>query len=131
MKLKVFLPAQVLLDAEVTRVVAPGAHGSFCLLPRHIDLVAPLVPGIIAYTTPAQGDAYLAVDEGVLVKQGTEVLVSTPNAVAGLSLGELGDAIEKLFRTRDDHERRARAALGRLEASLLRQLIEWEEHVNR
>ena len=70
MKLKVVLPSGVLLDQEVVKVVAEAENGSFCLLPRHVDFVAALVPGILAFT-PAQGDeAFLATDEGVLVKCG-------------------------------------------------------------
>mgnify|MGYP001398964637 CR=1 FL=1 len=130
MKLKVILPAKVLLEQEVLKVVAEAQNGSFCLLPRHIDFVAALVPGILAYTMADGGESFLAVDEGILIKCGLEVSVSTWNAVAGADLGELKQAVQEQFRELDVHERKARSALGRLEANLVRQVIEWEGRGN-
>ena len=60
----------------MTRIVAESAGGSFGLLPRRLDCVAALVPGILVYETPARGEVFVAVDEGVLVKSGRNVLVS-------------------------------------------------------
>ena len=54
MQLSIHLPTRVLADLEVDKVVAEGRHGSFCLLPRHSDTVAALVPGLFAYC-PATG----------------------------------------------------------------------------
>ncbi len=51
MRLRVLLPTEVLLDVEVTKVIAEAENGFFCLLPRHVDFVAALVPGILYYTT--------------------------------------------------------------------------------
>jgi len=45
MQLKVLLPTQVLVDEPVSKVVAEGEDGSFCLLPRHVDFTSALVPG--------------------------------------------------------------------------------------
>jgi phage shock protein A len=53
------------------------------------------------------------------------VLVSTRNAVVG-PLGELRRAVREQFRDRGEREQKARAALDRLEASLVRQVLEWE-----
>jgi F-type H+-transporting ATPase subunit epsilon len=125
MVLKVILPSGLLVEQEAVKVVAEAQNGSFCLLPRHVDFVAALVPGILAYTTPDGEETFLAVDEGILVKRDAEVLVSTWNAVAG-KLGELRQAVRRQFRELDEGERRARRALDRLEASLVRQIVEWE-----
>lgn len=48
MNLKILLPANLLLDAPVHKVVAVASNGSFCLLPKHADFVTSLVPGILA-----------------------------------------------------------------------------------
>lgn len=126
MKLKVVLPSGVLLEQDVIKVVAEAENGSFCLLPRHIDFVSPLIPGILAFTPQDGEETFLAVDEGVLVKCGPEVLVSTWNAVRG-PLGELRQAVREQFRELGEREQKARSALGRLEASLVRQILNWEE----
>ncbi|WP_210256069.1 F0F1 ATP synthase subunit epsilon [Chelativorans sp. Marseille-P2723] len=125
MAVKVILPSGILLEQEAVKVVAEVQNGSFCLLPRHVDFAAALVPGILALGGPDGKETFLAVDEGILVKRGAEVLVSTGNAVLG-RLGELRRAVSAEFRVTDERERQARLALDHLEASLVRQIFEWE-----
>ena len=83
MKLKILIPTKVLIDCEVTKVIAEAENGHFCLLPHHIDFVAALVPGILSFTTETGEEVFVAVDEGIVVKCDREVLVSTLNAVEG------------------------------------------------
>ena len=129
MKLKLLIPTQVVIDREVTKVVAPGVHGSFCLLPRHVDFLAVLVPGLLAFEDETGKEQFAAVDEGVLVKRGDEVLVSSRQATRGADLEELGNTVRAVFATLDDRERAAKAATAKLEASLLRSYLELaEEH---
>lgn len=129
MHLKVLLPAQVLVDERVGKVVAEADNGFFCLLPRHVDFVAALVPGILYYTAGG-GEHLLAVDEGTLVKCGDQVLVSVLNAVAGTDLEALQATVADTFRVLDDEERRARTALARLEAGTMRRFLELERQVH-
>lgn len=124
MQLKVLLPAEVLLAEEVTRVVAEAENGFFCLLPRHLDFAAPLVPGVFSFTAADGTEHYLAVDVGTLVKRGAEILVSTRNAVRGRELGELKDVVVTRFREIDEREKKARTAAARLEVDLLRRFME-------
>ena len=77
MNLKVLLPFQIFAEKTgVSRIVAETREGSFGLLPHRLDCVAALAPGILIYETEAEGEVYVAVDEGVLVKTGPDVLVS-------------------------------------------------------
>jgi len=124
MHLKVLLPTEVLVDEQVLKVIAEAENGSFCLLPRHIDFVAALVPGILSFYTLDGGEYFAAVDEGILVKCDREVLVSTLNGVRGSDLNHLQLLIEERFLELDEHERRARTALARLEAGTLRSFRE-------
>ena len=90
MKLKIILPTEIMVDVEVTKVTAEASNGLFCLLPRHIDFVAALVPGLLSFVKAGnEVEEFLAVDEGILVKCGPEVLVSTRKAVRGPELGQL------------------------------------------
>jgi F-type H+-transporting ATPase subunit epsilon len=90
MRLKVVLPNEVLIDTDVTKVVAEAENGMFCLLPRHVDFVAALVPGLLTCVLQdGQQELFFAVDEGTLVKCGPEVRVSTRRAVQGLDLGQM------------------------------------------
>ena len=127
MKLKLLLPTEVLIDEEVTKVIAEAENGSFCLLPRHIDFVAALVPGILSFESGKGREEFLAVDEGILVKCGQEVLVSTRNAVRGPELGMLKQTVQEQFLVLEDREKMSRSALAKLEANFVRRLMELEK----
>lgn len=125
MRVKIIVPSGALADQQATRLVAEARNGSFCLLPRHIDFVAALVPGIVALTSAEGEETFFAIDEGLLVKHGADVRVSTWNALQG-KLGELRQAVLAQFHDRDAQEQGARHALDRLEASLVQQVLDWD-----
>lgn len=121
MNLRILLPFHVFAQAgEVLRVVAQTDAGSFGLLPHRLDCVAALVPGILMYETRADGEVYLAVDEGVLIKVGQEVVVSARRAMRGTDLGQLREAVEREFLVVDEHERDVRSVMAKLETGFLR-----------
>lgn len=123
MNLQVLLPFQVFASAtDVLRIVAETCEGSFGLLPRRLDCVLALAPGILLYETQAQGEVCVAVDEGVLVKTGPDVLVSVRRAIAGTDLGLLRAAVEHEFLVQGEDERSLRHVMARLEAGFLRRL---------
>jgi F-type H+-transporting ATPase subunit epsilon len=123
MKLKVLLPSQIFADKTgVTRIVAETREGSFGLLPRRLDCVAALVPGILIYETEADGEVCVAVDEGVLVKAGPDVLISVRRALGGTDLGQLRELVEREFLTLDEHEQNVRSIMAKLETGFLRRL---------
>jgi F-type H+-transporting ATPase subunit epsilon len=128
MRLKIVLPSEVLTDREVAKVIAEAENGSFCLLPRHVDFLAALVPGILAFETEDGSEEFIGVDEGILVKVGSEVLVSTGNAVIGPDLGTLRKRIKENFDVLDDREKMARSAASKLEANLVRRFMELERN---
>lgn len=128
MKLTILLPAEILIDQEVRQVVAEAENGSFCLLPHHIDFVAGLVPGILAFETAEGKEEFIGVDEGILVKVGQEVLVSTGKGVRGPELGGLWQTIQDEFKVLDEREKKARSAAARLEADLVRRFMEIGGH---
>ena len=123
MNLKVLLPFQIFATKSgVSRIVAETREGSFGLLPHRLDCVAALAPGILTYETTSDGEVFMAVDEGVLVKSGPEVLVSVRRALAGTDLGQLREAVEREFLTLDERERSVRSVLAKMEGDLIRRL---------
>lgn len=124
MQLEVLLPTHVLLTQEVSKVVAEARNGSFGMLPHHIDFVAALTPGILVYETVGGEEAYLGMDEGILVKCGAQVRVSTRNAVAGDDLASLRQLVRERYLELDEREKMARSALARLEAGVVRRFID-------
>jgi F-type H+-transporting ATPase subunit epsilon len=123
MNLKVLLPFGIFAEKTgVSRIVAETHEGSFGLLPQRLDCVAALVPGILIYETEMEGEVYVAVDEGVLVKTGPQVLVSVRRAMGGTDLGQLRDAVEREFLTLDEHEQSVRSVLAKMESDFIRRM---------
>ena len=126
MNLKILLPFEVFAEeTDVLRVVADTDQGSMGLLPNRLDCVASLVPGILVYETADEGETYIAVDEGVLVKTGLDVLVSVRNAIRGTDLGQLHAAVEREFLTLNEQEQKVRSVMARMESGLIHRLVEF------
>lgn len=125
MQLEILLPFRVLAsETGVLRIVAQTLEGSFGLLPRRLDCVAALVPGILVYETQAGGEHCVAVDEGVLVKVGAQVTVSVRRAIAGDDLQQLRAAVEREFLAIDEQEQTVRSAMARLESGFVRRFVD-------
>ena len=121
MNLKILLPFKVFAEKSgVSRIVSETHAGSFGLLPLRRDCVAALTPGILIYETAAEGEVFVAVDGGVLVKTGPDVLVSVRRAMQGADLGQLRQAVEDEFLALDAHEQNVRSVLTKLETGFLR-----------
>jgi len=127
MTLRILLPYAVFLErSAVMRIVAEGRAGAFGILPRRRDGVAALPPGILVFETAEEGERYVAVDEGVLVKTGREVRVSVRDALLGTDLAHLREAVEERFLALDTHEQSVRSVMARLESGLIRRLAEFQ-----
>jgi F-type H+-transporting ATPase subunit epsilon len=127
MNLKVLLPFQIFAEKTgVSRIVAESNEGSFGLLPHRLDCVAALVPGILIYETKEDGEVYVAVDEGVLVKAGTDVLVSVRRAVAGTDLAQLHEAVKRDFLTLDEGQQSVRSVLAKMESDFIRRIAAFQ-----
>lgn len=130
MRLKLLLPSKVFLDEKVIKIKAEGGDGLFCLLPKHIDFLSALAPSILTFETPGGHERFVAIDEGILLKYESEVLVSTRHAIEGQDLGELQQTVRDQFLELNDLEKKARAAAVRLESDLVRRFMELREYVH-
>lgn len=122
MRLKLILPHRTILDEEVKKITAPGAEGDFQILPRHIDGTWSLRAGILNILTDKT--LYYAINQGVVVKQGDIVYLSTFQAVAGESLEGLSKTVEENFKILDEKERKIRDVLIRLETDTIKKFME-------
>ncbi|MDJ0728853.1 MAG: F0F1 ATP synthase subunit epsilon [Crocosphaera sp.] len=120
MYLKVLVPTEVFVDTNIIKIVAEAENGSFCLLPHHIDFLAVLVPGILSYTLEDNQEIFIAINEGILVKRGDYVFVSTLQAVQDKNLQTLQTTVTKKFRILDEREKLIRSALAKFEATIIR-----------
>lgn len=126
MRLKVLLPAEVLVDEWVSKVIAEAENGFFCLEPKHVDFVSALVPGLLTYVAEGR-EMFVGIDEGILVKCGREVLVSTREAVAGGDAEALKSSILHRVYRHDEYERDARSVLARLEAGVAKRFLDLQK----
>lgn len=127
MQLKVLLPTEVLVDEDVAQVNAEAANGAFSLLPRHVDFTATLVPGLLSYTREDGNEHFVAVDYGILVKVGDEVLVSVRNGTRGSDLETMNEVVENQFLALSREEEEANNALAKLETNFVRRFMELSE----
>lgn len=124
MNLKILLPFKIFAEKTgVLRIVAGTREGSFGLLPHRLDCAAALTPGILVFETETEGEVCMAVDEGVLVKIGTDVLVSVRNAIGGMDLDKLHKAVEREFLNLDEQEKSVRSVLAKLESGFIRRFV--------
>lgn len=127
MNLKILLPTEIFVDrTDVLRIVAETDKGSFGLLPHRLDCAAALLPGIFIYESARAGISYVAVDEGVLVKTGMDVLVSVRRAISGTDLNQLHDEVKRQFLKMDKQEQEVRTAVTRMEAAMIGRFAEFQ-----
>lgn len=127
MNLKILLPFKVFAEkTDVLRIVSETKAGSFGLLPHRRDCVAALEPGILIYETAADGEVFVAVDGGVLVKTGPDVLVSVRRAMRGADLSQLRQEVEQEFLALDAREQNVRSVLAKLESGFLRRFATFQ-----
>ena len=128
MNLKVLLPYKVFTESrQVVRIIAITQNGAFGILPHRLDCVMSLVAGILVFETQEGDETYIAVDEGILVKTGFDVLVSVRNAIGGMALSDLREAIEQQFITLDEQEQKLRSVLVKMESGFIRRLVTFRQ----
>src|SRR5690625_3397676 len=115
MHLKILLPYEIFADVKgVKRIVVETTAGSHGILPRRLDCAAALQAGILLYETN-EGEKYVAINEGILIKTGQEVLVSVRNAIGDAPLGELKKMVREEMLALDELEVDARTVMARSE----------------
>jgi len=127
MQLKILMPHALFAEVSgVLSMVAETQYGALGILPQRLDCVAVLSPGIFSYSSEAEGEMFVALDEGVLVKTGRDVLVSTRRAVGGKDLATLHTLVEEEFRVLDEQEKDIHAAMVKMESGFLRRFATFE-----
>lgn len=127
MRLKIVLPSEILLDVVVSKVIVEAENGWFCLEPRHVDFVSALVPGLLTYVAADGTERFAGIDEGILVKCGPVVRISTHEAVLGNDADALKASVLAHANQREEHMRSARSVLARLEAGVAKHFFELQK----
>ena len=128
MDLRILLPEKTYWQGKVKKIVGEAINGFFCLLPRHVDFVTIMTPGIFFAVTENKEEFYLAINEGILIKANDQVTLSTRGAIKGDNLGDLKKEVEENFLKVNEQEKGARSALQKLEADFVRRFLDLEAH---
>ena len=128
-QLKILLPYATFAEQnDVIRIVAETNQGFFGILPNRLDCAAALTSGIFCYQCKNQQPVYIAVDQGVLVKTGFNVMVSVRRAIGQAPLHQLHELVKQEFQVLDKQEQRMHSTQVKLEAGFLRKLINFQHH---
>ncbi len=123
MRLKVYSPTGIVLETPVTQVDFEAIDGFYTVLPRHVDMVSALKSSILSYKIDGK-KSYVACHQGVLVKKGENVSVSTKLAIMGTDLKELQKMIEVDFKTMEQERKEVNLTMARLELGLAKGLMD-------
>ena len=108
---------RVILQDDVTMVIAPGAGGVLGILPRHAPLMAVIVPGELVVKREGQEDLYYAVGGGFMEVRPDKVIL----------LARSGESAEEIDLARAQ-EARQRAeellAAGEMDSAERRRVME-------
>lgn len=127
MNLKILIPYQIFYEKNnVRRIIAETECGSVGLLPHRLDCVLALSPGILIYQCDSESETYIATDEGVLVKAGTNVFISVRQAIRGTNLSNLKDEIQKQFLNLNQDQKSARTMMAKMESGFIHRFAEFQ-----
>jgi len=126
--LKVLTPHNIILKSRVIKIVGEGFEGSFGILPKHIDFTTKIVPSILFYEGSDES-GYIAVDEGILVKQYDQVFISVREAVEKKDLGQLRSAMEARFKQTEEEERKSGMETTKLELGIVKSFYDLKKIV--
>lgn len=72
-------------------------------------------------------ERFVAIDEGVLVKTGADILLSVRHAVDGPDLGQLRQRVEQEFQRLDEEDVEMRSMIYKVESGFIRRLLKMRQ----
>jgi F0F1-type ATP synthase epsilon subunit len=122
LQLIVRTPREIVVERRVSSIRLPTETGQVGVRPRVEPLVLAVEPGLVLVRRDGDYE-FVGTAGGLLRCDGTTASLLTPLAVSGDDEDAVLDAIEEAL-ARPSAEMEARATLGRLQTSILRELRE-------
>lgn len=95
LNLRIYTPNKLFVDETITKLTVYGNEGSFTILPKHIDYVSSFDDCMLYFTKIDGETIFMGANQGILVKSGREIQISTFNIInGGNSLEELKDKLK-------------------------------------
>jgi F-type H+-transporting ATPase subunit epsilon len=112
----------------VSQFVGADAEGSFGLLADHLHTVALLRYGLARFADQAGVWRFLAMPGGVLRFTDNQLTISTVRCFLGDSEDAICASLEAAMQQTDSEVHTAKAALSKIEHSLIKRLVELSSH---
>lgn len=121
LNLRIYTPDKLFIDETITKITVYGKEGCFTILPKHIDYVSSLDDCILYFEKENKDIVFVGVNQGILVKSGREIQISTFNAVnGGSSLDELKNILRiNIYR---DFDKKFKNSLENIEKDLFKDM---------
>ncbi|MGJ0486659.1 MAG: F0F1 ATP synthase subunit epsilon [Methylomicrobium sp.] len=115
----------------VTQFIGADAEGSFGLLPDHIHTVALLRYGLARFADNTGVWRFLAMPGGVLRFVNNQLTITTVRYFLGDSEDAICESLEAALQQTDSEVYKAKAALSKIEHSLIKRLVELSSQKGR
>jgi len=125
---EILVPDGTVVRTQVGSLQAADASGRFGLLPNHEAFLTLLAPCILEYRDSDSRSRYAAADGGILLMEDNRASVVTREAIVTDRLEEVADAVASMLEARRAQEKGVRAEFAELQASLVRELRNVEQH---
>jgi F-type H+-transporting ATPase subunit epsilon len=126
LNLRIYTPNGLFVEEVITKVTVTGNEGCYTILPKHIDYVSSFEDGTLCFTRQNGEKAFVGVGQGILIKCGREVQISTFNAIAGGDTTKtLREAVKDNFdekKTSVDVEKKLKTSLRSMEFELFKKI---------
>ena len=126
LRLRIAVPAQMLIDEDVAAVRAHDHTGEFGISPGFEPFYTCLATGILTYRRLDGSERVAALRRGALTVKDDDVSVVTRDAVARDRLEHLEREVLREFLQREDDEKKSDTALKKMQLAAMRQLVEYE-----
>ncbi len=123
LRLEIVTPAGTVYSEDVEMVTLPSIAGQMGILPRHVPLIAQMVPGEMIVRKDGR-DVFVATGEGLIEVTGNRVAILTDLAIAA---DRIDEAKAEEARQRAEarlHEKLSDEELAAVNASLTRSLVQ-------
>jgi len=123
LRLEIVTPAGTVYSDDVEMVTLPSIAGQMGILPRHVPLIAQMVPGEMIVRKDGR-DAFVATGEGLIEVTGNRVAILTDLAIPA---DRIDEAKAEEARQRAEarlHEKLSDEELAAVNASLTRSLVQ-------
>lgn len=121
LNLRIYTPDKLFIDETITKITVYGKEGCFTILPKHIDYISSFDDCILYFEKENKDIVFVGVNQGVLVKSGREIQISTFNAInGGSSLDELKNILRiNIYR---DFDKKFKNSLKNIEKDLFKDM---------